>query len=233
MGAQLPWFAPDPDPSPYPWQHRPQPTPAEPPIGDTLFFASHRDRDGKPLLHPHVAGLVLAGGLLIELALAERLHSHDKVLHTIEGPEPGDILLRRLLAEIESEPAPLPVRDWLDYLSTDAVVAVGNRLARAGRVDAGRWARRGRFVPVDVNDAGWQSAKITLWLDREELETPSQVAVAALVQAAGLFPHLFVESIQEASDYVDYCLRSLKPELAALIAEVDVAVGKAIVGRRI
>lgn len=113
-------------------------------IADDLHLLAHDDRTGRPRLKDRPLGLVLTGGLLagLRMCLSITVTRHGAVtLYTGSGGSPGPGPPREPLAAqirdmISREPAPLPVADWLLFLSQTAAEGVGARLQRSGYLTA-------------------------------------------------------------------------------------------------
>lgn len=211
------------------------PSPGEDPaarVADDLFFVAHRDRDGKPLLPARVTGLALAGGLLTELALFQRVDVRERALVVLSDIPLGEHLAQSLLTQMVGQPRPLPVADWLAYLALGAPDAVGHRLARAGTVRPYQRHRGWRFVPVDTADAFFRAGRLAVMLDNAKPFTTPQKALLGLVQAAGLVRRLPCTAPAGARRMVAATVQSLPWPLSGLVAETTAAIDKAVITGR-
>jgi Golgi phosphoprotein 3 (GPP34) len=202
-------------------------------IADDFFLIAHRDRDGKPLLPGRVMGLALASAALCELALVNRITLHEGAVVVVSDDDPGDELRRALLQQLLSQPNPLPLRDWLAYLASSVTVAVGERLARAGTVEARKGLRGWRFVPVDSANAFFRAGRLAVVLDNGGQLSPAQSVLVGLIHAAGLLEQLPCVDPAPVRGRVTAIMQGLKWPLAGLIAETTVVVNNAIATGRI
>jgi Golgi phosphoprotein 3 (GPP34) len=201
-------------------------------VADDLFLVAHRDRDGKPLLPARVMGLALAGGLLTELALFQRVAISERALVVVSDIALAEHLAQSLLAQLLAQPQPLPVADWLAYLAPGAPDAVGHRLVRAGTVRPQQRRRGWRFVPADTTDAFFRAGRLAVMLDNAKSFTVPQKALLGLVQAAGLVSKLPCVDLGEARRLVAATVQSLPWPLSGLIAETTAAIDKAVITGR-
>jgi Golgi phosphoprotein 3 (GPP34) len=202
-------------------------------IADDLFLIAHRDRDGKPLLPGRVMGLALAGAALCELAQLGRVTVRDSMLVVVSDADPGDELARWLLRQLLSQPNPLPLRDWLAYLASSITAAVGERLSRAGTVEARKGFRGVRFVPRDSTDAFFRAGRLAVTLDNGAPLSTAQKALVGLIYAVGLLEQLPCVNPGPVRGRIPAIMQSLEWPLAGLINETSVVVDNAIATGRI
>jgi len=201
-------------------------------VADDLFLVAHRDRDGKPLLPARVMGLAVAGGLLAELALLQRVDIRDRGLVAISDAPLAEHVAQSLLTQLLAQPQPLPVADWLAYLAPDAPNAVGHRLARAGVVRADKKRRAWRFVPTDAADAFFRAGRLAVMLDNAKTFSMPHKVLLGLVQASGLTGQLPCVDPGESRRLIAATVQSLAWPLSGLVAEVTAAVDKAVITGR-
>src|SRR5690242_9469883 len=103
-------------------------------LADDFFLIAHDDRDGRARLSPKSIELGLAGALIGELVLEQRIFVEGPRLRLISRDPPSDALAHTTLATMLAEPQHREVRTWLAYLGQTAVDAIGQRLVRAGIV---------------------------------------------------------------------------------------------------
>ncbi len=78
------------------------------------------DHSGAMLPMPPMAfSYALAGALICDLALLNRVDTDPQQLVVLDRTPAGDVLLDRALATIAAAPKPLPVASWLAILSED------------------------------------------------------------------------------------------------------------------
>jgi hypothetical protein len=203
-------------------------------LADSLFLLAHDELNGKPRLAASILGLGLAGALLGEVALSEKISvRHDAVVVTDSEP-PQDELAAAVHQRLLRSVAPRPVRDWLLYFADDALTRVSERLTHAGQL-AVHPARLGRAMRYEVTDpnAGQKVALAlcTRVMRRQPLDAPT-VMLAGLVGATGLeHPSLFeVRDTAQARRYLQESLQVLHPPtLRALILATRAAVESAVV----
>ncbi len=203
-------------------------------LADSLFLLAHDELNGKPRLAASILSLGLAGALLGELALAEKISvRRDAVVVTDPEPpldEVAGAVHQRLLRSV----APRPVRDWLLYFADDALGRVAERLTHTGQltVHPARLGRATRYEFADPN-AGQKVALAlcTKVMRRQPLDAPTAM-LAGLVGASGLeHPSLFeVRDTAQARRYLQESLQVLHPPtLRALILATRALVESAVV----
>jgi hypothetical protein len=177
-------------------------------------------------------GLALAGAALCELALARQVTVSDGILIVVSDADPGEELGRSLLRQLLSQPDPLPLRDWLNYLAASMPAAVGDRLSRAGTIQARKGLRGWRFVPRDSTDAFFRAGRLAVTLDNGSRLSPGQAALIGLVYAVGLLEQLPCVNPASARGRASAIMQSLEWPLAGLIAETTSVVDNAILTGR-
>src|SRR3954468_12393011 len=65
----------------------------------------------------NIAGVAIAGGILMELALRENIDTDLKSLFVVNPKPTGDVLLDAILREIEADPEKHSSAWWIDQLS--------------------------------------------------------------------------------------------------------------------
>lgn len=212
----------------------PQQQEAALPLADGLFLLAHDELNGKPRLAASILSLGLAGALLGEVALSEKISlRHDSLVVTDPEP-PHDELAAAVHLRLLRSVAPRPVRDWLLYFADDALGQVAERLIHTGRLTA-HPARLGRAVRYEFADpnAGQKVALglCTKVMRRQPLDAPTAM-LAGLVGATGLeHPGLFeVRDAAQARRYLQESLQVLHPPtLRGLILATRAAVESAVV----
>ena len=206
-------------------------------LADDLFLLAHDELSGKPRLSQSVMSLGLAGALLGELALAEKILLRGESV-VLTDPEPAvDALTGSVHQQLLRSVTPRPARDWLLYFADDALGQVAGRVAQRGVLVAHR-ARVGRSMRYQFADPN-AGTKATLGLctkvmRRQPLDAANTM-LAGLVGATGLeHPGLFeVRDDPSARRYLQESLRVLHPPtLRALLTETRAAIEAAVITHR-
>lgn len=145
-------------------------------------------------------GYSLAGAVLMDLALENRIDSDLEQLYVTDPTPVGDSLLDPVLAEIVSEPKIHPTRAWvariaergdeLQALATDRLVEAGIlETDDGGGVSMASWVARSRRYP-DVDGGGAkqeiQSRIISILLS-DDIPDSRDSVIIGLAHACGLF----------------------------------------------
>lgn len=156
---------------------------------------------GKLRTHPRVAGVAVAGALLLELCLGELvtvLPVAESQVSTIKVSTdrvlPADPVLRCVVGHLLTEPEPVPVMDWIEYLAPIGLEQVSRQLERAGWVRRSTGRRHAMVLePVNRNTVFWRPGRLCeaigtapSWLD---------VALLALVDAVGITPMVLAMAV--------------------------------------
>lgn len=223
-------------------------------VAGHLWWLIHSERTGMLQVDATVAGLGLAGGLLCELAVTRQmfvvesrvkvapaamsvllgrrdgLYGSPEAPNDLGLPDPAVAMLRAMLVE----PRPLPVADWLAFVSLDAYERVAERMVADGlvRVErAGRWSRRMAYPPVDVNISGWAAARLRIHLERDGVFSLADGAVVGLCLAAGLERRVFDGVAPDLVATLSGLRDGLPEPLPEILRRVEVAVAAAVVHR--
>lgn len=189
--------------------------------------------------------LGLAGALLSELVLDERIDVRAGRIVVVNRAPTQDILGATVLGDIISEryqaKEPHPVRTWLTYLSHSSTDQVRNRLCFNGFLieePGRRWwgGLSNTYRAADLNTALGPEASVHSLLVHEHADgdpTPA-TTFAVLADACGLLPKLawwheqrvgLRRRLAELRDQLPRALRELADQTEA-------AVGDAVVSRR-
>lgn len=208
-------------------------------LADEYFFVALDDRTGRPRLSPKVFALGVAGALLGELALEERVGvdgDHNLRVPRRRQAPPADALAHQTLDHLMAEPNILPVRTWLGFLAQRATDQVAERLWRAGYIRCEQVRRLFRtetiYPPVDINTAYGPTAMLSNDLRTGRPMTWQQAALAGLVVATGLESHILYTADADARAYLKHILGQLFPTLHALVVHLQAAVGDAVLTGR-
>lgn len=154
------------------------------------------DKDGRffpvPDLSLHCA---LAGAVLMELALADRIDTDVQSLMLVDGTPTGDNLLDPTLKRIAETPGTRSARFWVETMSVDAETIRDEALSRlVGKGILGRsddrflWVLESRRYPI-VDGAAEKEVKLRIMeiLTTDEIPGPRDVVIIALCNHCGLF----------------------------------------------
>lgn len=168
-------------------------------FAEEIMLLLLHDADGR-FVHvpPWQLGYALAGGVLMDLALANRIDT-DRWKLFVTSPEPiGDPLLDPTLAAIANSPERHEPRYWVEFASKDApairqgaldrLVARGILERRRGRV---LWVFGSRRYPL-VDGTAEREVKLRVLdvLLGDDIPDPRDVVIICLAHACGLFPSL-------------------------------------------
>jgi hypothetical protein len=207
-------------------------------LADEFFFIALDDRTGRPRLSLKVLGLGLAGALLAELILEDRITVVGNRLRVLNSRPPADALTHTILDHVVAETEDHPVRTWLVFLARRSTEQVADRLWRAGHIRRGQsrrvWRSRPEVIypPTDVNTAYWPTARLANKLGRGEQMTWPEATLCGLAVATGLDGHLLYTSDPGARDYLRHIIEHLTPSLHALVWHLHAAVGDAVLTGR-
>lgn len=138
-----------------------------------------------------VAGVAIAGGLLMELALRENIDTDLKSLFVVNPKPTGDELLDAILQEIQAEPEQHSSSWWIDQLSIrhpDLVSTILARLVAAGilRSEERRflWVFSRRAYPqVSGREEREAKARLMSVLFNDEVPNPRDTLLLGLAKS--------------------------------------------------
>ncbi len=122
-------------------------------LAEELFLLAHDSSSGKAKIGSTELDLGLAGALLLELSLAERVGVEDGRVRVIDPGPLGDSLLDAALAKIANEPRPRRPQSWVTRLKGGIRDAVCDRLVEAGVLGLTRHKAAGIFAVRRVPEA--------------------------------------------------------------------------------
>lgn len=205
-------------------------------LADDLYFIAHDDRTGRPWLHPRATRVGLAGALLGELMLADRISVHSGRVYLKSTQPPSDALAHTILDRIAGQRPHSDLRTELAVVGQSAPEAVAHRLERAGLVayvESRRLMRTvGRWVPTDPSVAAWRTARLRRLLSTEEEITWHDVILAGLLSAVGLVGRVLWGDDARARARLKGVLTQLPAPVAELVAHTEAAVGNAVLANR-
>ena len=164
------------------------------------------------------SGYAVAGAILAELALHNRIDTDTQRLFVADATATGDALLDRVLARIAADPGPVPARDgdgvphdsrwWIETLGQEADgfrEEIFARLVGRGilRVEQGRflWIFPERRYPmVSDKEEREVKARLTGVIFEDDIPEPRDSLLIGLVRAAGLLPLILAPDTLEAAE---------------------------------
>jgi len=199
------------------------------PLADELFLFGHDPYSGKPHLSDSALDTGLAGAVLAELALAERIYVDEDTVVTVRDQRPrGERVSDAALAEILKQRDLHPVRAWVEYLRDHSRTMVAPRLVQTGlveRVQARSMLKQTvRYPATDPVRASSAEARLRYMLDHPANLDVQTAVLAGLVMAVGLDFKLSGATPREIRDGLTRMLRILRPDVRALIVGVESAV---------
>lgn len=121
---------------------------------DSLFMLGHDEFTGKAVLTRTMLGIGLAGAVLCDLLLAERITVERRKVQPISRQPTGMDTADQVFSQIRAERDDHPVRDWVDHLRDDLPETVTDNLLRAGvvthEVDRVLMRKVHRYPPADL-----------------------------------------------------------------------------------
>lgn len=217
-------------------------------LADQFFFLAHDCDSGPIAVRLHEAGLSigLAGALIGELLVEQRVTIRDGAVTAISRQPSGDLLSQSVLDEVLAEP-PHPVRVWLDYLSTSSLARVRSRLTVAGElaeVRVRRWwgGSTSGFRAVDEYQPLHPEFAVQRLLESPpsgdtgltDFPTIHTTMVAALADATDLFERLLGWTGEQATfrARLDRLRARLPSPYTQLVEHTRAAVGDAVLANR-
>ena len=199
------------------------------PLADELFLVGHDPYKGNPRISDNALDTGLAGAVLGELALAERIYVDEDTVVQVRDQRPyGERVSDAALAEILKQNDLHPVRAWVEYLRDHARTMVAPRLVQTGLIE--RIQTRSmlkqivRYPAIDPLRAASAEARLRYMLDHPGNIDVQTGLLAGLVMAVGLDFLLSGASAREVRDGLTRMLRILRPDLRNLIVGVESAV---------
>jgi hypothetical protein len=176
---------------------------------------------------------VLAGALLADLVLADRLAVGGGTLRVCDPRPADDELDTAVLTQILSEPNHTAVSTWLAFLGQEAIEQVGRRVAQLGLVKR-QSVRRMWTTPVCYPalsaEAGLPVVHLQQAVWRAERMSLYGMTLAALVSAAGLSRAVWFDG--DPTRYLSDLRAALPRPLFDLVAHTEAAVANAVITHR-
>ena len=200
-----------------------------------------RDEDGRFV---HVPGwsldYAIAGAVLMDLAMENRIDTDLEHLILIDGAPTGDSLLDPILAEIAlGEQA--SIRSWLERIADGAGDIRERALARLVALgilerqdDRFLWVFRSRRYPTRDGRAEREvKLRIMGVLFSDEIPDPRDVMIICLADACGIFREVLAKSeLEQASARIEQVrkLDLIGQAMARAIYDIEVSVAASVQG---
>ena len=207
------------------------------PLADELFLIGHDQYTGKARVGDSVLDTGLAGAILGELALANRIFVDEdtQIFVNDRGATASSELTRA--ASMLKQRVVHPVRAWVEYLRDSARELIAPRVLNSGLLE--QVSRRGMLKQVVRYPARDRITALTpevrlRYMVGHPAELDEQTALlGCLVRAAGLDFVLGGGTGREVREGLEQMSMLLKPNLRGLIVGVDAAIAQlALRGRR-
>jgi hypothetical protein len=159
-----------------------------------------------------VAGVAIAGGILMELALRENIDTDLKTLFVVNPRQTGDYLLDAILQEIAAEPEQHSSAWWIDQLAVrhdDLLGQILARLVTAGilREEERRflWVFSRRAYPqVSGREEREAKARLMSVLFNDEVPNPRDTLLLGLARSTDVLSTILSsEQLDKAYDRIE------------------------------
>ncbi len=199
------------------------------------------DEDGKFARVPdRQLRYALAGGVLMDLALENRIDTDLKQLMLVDPAPLGDGLLDPTLADIAEATETHDARFWVERTalrSADAIrEAALERLVERGilqrQEDRFLWVFRSRRYPV-IDDRVEREVKLRIMeiLFSDQIPTPRDVVIIGLAHACNLFEQILsAREVEHIAPRIDQVRRLdlISQAMAQAIADIEVSLALAL-----
>ena len=181
----------------------------------------------------------LAGGVLMDLALEDRIDTDLKKLILVDPAPLGDDILDPALADIVSAEQTRDARFWVERVANRAdeirEAATGSLIARGileRREDRFLWVFRSRRYPL-VDGTAEREVKLRIMevLFSEVIPTPRDVVIICLADACGIFTELLSKrEVRQAMPRIELIRRMdlIGRAVTAAIWDIEVSLAQAI-----
>ena len=210
----------------------------EGPLADELFLIGHDPYTGKARVGDSVLGTGLAGAILGELALENRIVVDEDTQVIVNDRRPsGDRVTDTALTEMLRQGVVHPVRAWVEYLRDSARELIAPRLLNSGLLEQagsrGMLKQVVRYPARDRMNALTPEVRLRYMMNHPADLDEQRALLGCLVRAAGLDFVLGGGSGREIREGLEQMSLFLKPNLRGLIVGVDAAIAQlALRGRR-
>ena len=199
------------------------------------------DEDGKFARVPdRQLRYALAGGVLMDLALENRIDTDLKQLMLVDAAPLGDSLLDPTLADIAAAKETHDARFWVERTalrSADAIrEAALDRLVERGilerQEDRFLWVFKSRRYPV-IDDRLEREVKLRIMeiLFSDEIPTPRDVVIIGLAHACNLFEQILsAREVEHIAPRIDEVRRLdlISQAMAQAISDIEVSLALAM-----
>ncbi|MDR8408430.1 GPP34 family phosphoprotein [Nonomuraea sp. 3-1Str] len=193
---------------------------------------------GKPRLYLQGLTLGLAGALLGELVLENRVTVRGARLQLLDRLPLRERVADGILADIANSPQHTDVRTWLAYLAQRSLPDVTGRLLGIGLLECVTPKllkhKQNRYFATEFGPAVWPSTRLRLSLVRRRPLNPYDMLLAALVDACGMTDTVVEDTGHrpEAHRHLTAVLAAMPQPLSDLSRHVSAAVGDAVLTYR-
>lgn len=203
------------------------------PLPEEFFLLAHDDYTGSPVVNVKVLASGLAGAMLAELLITERIKipvgENDRVYVADSRQWRGDspavqVTMREMGAQSQAAAA----RAWVEYLRDALYGLVGDDLAQRNVVRAettGLLRKSTKYVALDPLDASRARVGLRYVTERRSVGLDERtMSLAGLATVTGLVDTIAEGANRDARDGLRRIGDALKGDLAAVVASVDKAV---------
>ena len=196
---------------------------------EILLLLLDEDTGGLTQIPDQLLGYVLAGSVLMNLAIEKRIDTDLDHLLLLDATPTGDTLLDPTLAAIASDPGTHHIDHWVQRLAQQAHDIRDEALRRlvahgiieddtGGLFSLTRWVSHIRRYPI-IDGKAEQEVKLRIMgiLFTDDLPSPQDIVVITLAHACGIF-HRILSKAE---------LAQVKPRIA-LISQLDL-IGQSVV----
>ena len=199
------------------------------------------DEDGKFARVPdRQLRYALAGGVLMDLALENRIDTDLKQLMLVDSSPLGDSLLDPTLADVAEATETHDARFWVERTALRSADEIRqgalDRLVERGilqrQEDRFLWVFRSRRYPV-IDDRVEREVKLRIMeiLFSDEIPTPRDVVIIGLAHACNLFEQILsVREVEHIAPRIDQVRRLdlISQAMAQAIADIEVSLALAL-----
>ena len=181
-----------------------------------LLILDNEDGDIASSMPPHALDTILAGAVLMDLALEDRIDTDLEKLMLADARHVGDDLLDPILAEIAAESGSHPTAYWLERTARrgdDIREQALARLVARGILKSDdrslfflshRVSRSRRYPVIDGRTTEEVTFRIMRLLFSEDVPDPRDIVIIGLASAAGVFRRILSrEELIEAQPRID------------------------------
>lgn len=210
-------------------------------LADNYWLIAHDER-GRGHVSQHAIGLGLAGSILGELLLFDKItftpHGALQVLNGAPPPDRvGATVLDHIKTELVNPNGVVQIRDWINYLSGVGYSWVAQRLLDIHVVEQVR-ERQGlrkviQYRVVDLNDAMLPAVHVASRLRAREPLKVWDIVFALFAHITNLGSRFDPDASDASWAYLRALQEGLPPSLQFLLAETESMYGAAVLAHRI